>query len=84
VFCTKSFDYERITMGRYQPIVQICVPPFVLRELQAVAERELSTISTVGRWALVRGLGLQGRADGLDHEHRDDPAFEADVSPASR
>jgi hypothetical protein len=79
VFCTKSFNYEVITMARYQPTVQICVPPYVLRELQAIADRELSTISTVGRRALVRGLGLEERSLTLNQAND-----EADTSQASR
>jgi hypothetical protein len=58
-------------MGRFQPTVQICVPPYVLRELQAIADRELSTTSTVGRRALVRGLGLEERSRGLEHRDED-------------
>jgi hypothetical protein len=69
-------------MARYQPTVQICVPPFVLRELQAVAERELSTISAVGKRALVRGLGLEGHPP--EHRDEDSRAVEAGPSQASR
>jgi hypothetical protein len=72
VFCTKSFDYEVITMARLQPTIQICVPVWLLKALQDAAAQEMSTISAVGKRALARGLGLDQVRD------------EADTSQASR
>jgi hypothetical protein len=59
------FDDEVITMARIQPTLRICVPAAVLAKLQDIAAREALSLSAVSRRALMRGLGLQGRADGL-------------------
>jgi hypothetical protein len=47
--------------------IQIVAPVWLLQDLQNRAALELSSVSTIGRRALVKGLGLEiGRRDDSD------------------
>jgi hypothetical protein len=49
--------------------VQISVPEWLFEELQAAAKRDLASISTTGRKAIARGLGVD-RAGASNEPHR--------------
>jgi hypothetical protein len=54
-----------------QVTIQISVPAWLFNELESIARRDMSSVSTVGRQALAKGLGVLTGGQPIDARRTD-------------
>jgi hypothetical protein len=64
------FNYDKLLYTKQVP-VQISVPTWFFDELQATARRDMTSISTTGRKALAKGLGVLTGGRPTDERRKD-------------